>query len=67
MNYLSPTEYQLYGIDTTTDPALVGAASRSALCFAAGGAAFFRMPVQCYFRNHARFLQRIRAGREPIY
>lgn len=27
MNYLSPTEYQLYGIDTTTDPALVGAAS----------------------------------------
>ena len=27
MNYLSPTEYQLYGIDTTTDAALVGAAS----------------------------------------
>ncbi len=27
MNYLSPTEYQLYGIDTTTDTALVGAAS----------------------------------------
>jgi hypothetical protein len=27
MNYLSPTEYQLYGIDTTTDPALVGASS----------------------------------------
>ena len=27
MNYLSPNEYQLYGIDTTTDPALVGAAS----------------------------------------
>ncbi|MGH9515897.1 MAG: hypothetical protein ACRD3P_09505 [Terriglobales bacterium] len=27
MNYLDPTEYQLYGIDTTTDPSLVGAAS----------------------------------------
>lgn len=27
MNYLSPSEYQLYGIDTTTEPALVGAAS----------------------------------------
>jgi hypothetical protein len=27
VNYLSPTEYQLYGIDTTTDAALVGAAS----------------------------------------
>jgi hypothetical protein len=27
MNYLSPTEYQLYGIDTTTDASLVGAAS----------------------------------------
>jgi hypothetical protein len=27
MNYLSPTEYQLYGIDTSTDAALVGAAS----------------------------------------
>jgi len=27
MNYLSATEYQLYGIDTTTDLALVGAAS----------------------------------------
>jgi hypothetical protein len=27
MNYLSPAEYQLYGIDTTTDVALVGAAS----------------------------------------
>jgi hypothetical protein len=27
MNYLSPTEYQLYGLDTTTEPSLVGAAS----------------------------------------
>ena len=27
MNYLSPTEYQLYGVDATTDAALVGAAS----------------------------------------
>jgi hypothetical protein len=27
MNYLSPTEYHLYGIDTTTDASLVGAAS----------------------------------------
>ena len=27
MNYLSPTEYQLYGIDATTEPSLVGAAS----------------------------------------
>lgn len=27
MNYLSPPEYQLYGIDTTTDGSLVGAAS----------------------------------------
>jgi len=27
MNYLSPSEYQLYGIDTTTEPALVGSAS----------------------------------------
>ena len=27
MNYLDPTEYQLYGIDTTTDPSQVGAAS----------------------------------------
>ena len=27
MNYLSPSEYQLYGIDPTTEPALVGAAS----------------------------------------
>ena len=27
MNYLSPSEYQLYGIDTTTEPALVGASS----------------------------------------
>ncbi|HKW16207.1 MAG TPA: hypothetical protein VJO35_01740 [Terriglobales bacterium] len=27
MNYLDPTEYQLYGVDTTADPALVGAAS----------------------------------------
>ena len=27
MNYLDPSEYQLYGVDTTTDAALVGAAS----------------------------------------
>ena len=27
MNYLSPSEYQLYGVDTTVEPALVGAAS----------------------------------------
>jgi hypothetical protein len=27
MNYLSPSEYQLYGIDTTTEPSLVGSAS----------------------------------------
>lgn len=27
MNYLSPSEYQLYGIDATTEPSLVGAAS----------------------------------------
>lgn len=27
MNYLSPSEYELYGIDTTTEPSLVGAAS----------------------------------------
>jgi hypothetical protein len=27
MNYLSPSEYQLYGLDATTVPALVGAAS----------------------------------------
>jgi hypothetical protein len=27
MNYLSPSEYQLYGVDTTTEPALVGSAS----------------------------------------
>lgn len=27
MNYLSPSEYQLYGVDTTTDPAVVGSAS----------------------------------------
>jgi hypothetical protein len=27
MNYLSPSEYQLYGIDTTSEPALVGASS----------------------------------------
>ena len=27
MNYLSPSEYQLYGIDVTTEPALVGSAS----------------------------------------
>lgn len=27
MNYLSPSEYQLYGLDATTAPALVGAAS----------------------------------------
>lgn len=27
MNYLSPSEYLLYGIDTSTEPALVGAAS----------------------------------------
>jgi hypothetical protein len=27
VNYLSPTEYQLYGVDATTDAALVGAAS----------------------------------------
>jgi hypothetical protein len=27
MNYLSPSEYQLYGIDATTEPALVGSAS----------------------------------------
>lgn len=27
MNYLSPSEYQLYGINTSTEPALVGAAS----------------------------------------
>lgn len=27
MNYLSPSEYQLYGVDTTAEPALVGAAS----------------------------------------
>jgi hypothetical protein len=27
MNYLDPTEYQLYGVDPATDPALVGAAS----------------------------------------
>ena len=27
MNYLSPTEYQLYGVDATTEAALVGAAS----------------------------------------
>jgi len=27
VNYLDPTEYQLYGIDTTTDPSQVGAAS----------------------------------------
>jgi len=27
VNYLQPSEYQLYGIDTTADPALVGAAS----------------------------------------
>ena len=27
MNYLSPSEYQLYGIDVTTDLALVGSAS----------------------------------------
>lgn len=27
MNYLSPSEYQLYGVDPTTEPALVGSAS----------------------------------------
>jgi hypothetical protein len=27
MNYLSPSEYQLYGVDTTTDLVLVGSAS----------------------------------------
>src|SRR5947209_551043 len=27
MNYLSPSEYQLYGVDATTEPALVGSAS----------------------------------------
>jgi hypothetical protein len=27
MNYLSPSDYELYGIDTTTEPALVGSAS----------------------------------------
>lgn len=27
MNYLSPSEYQLYGVDATTEPSLVGAAS----------------------------------------
>jgi hypothetical protein len=27
MNYLSPSEYALYGLDTTTPPALVGSAS----------------------------------------
>ena len=27
MNYLSPTEYQLYGVDPAAEPALVGAAS----------------------------------------
>jgi hypothetical protein len=27
MNYLAPSEYQLYGVDTTTDLALVGSAS----------------------------------------
>lgn len=27
MNYLSPSEYELYGIDTTTEPALVASAS----------------------------------------
>ena len=27
MNYLSPSEYQLYGLEATTAPALVGAAS----------------------------------------
>jgi len=27
MNYLSPSEYQLYGVDTTVEPTLVGSAS----------------------------------------
>jgi hypothetical protein len=27
MNYLSPSEYELYGVDATTEPALVGSAS----------------------------------------
>ena len=27
MNYLIPSEYQLYGLDSTTEPALVGSAS----------------------------------------